>query len=87
MYMSYCRHEGTFAELRACLRDAEDHVNGEAGAAVSDGEIRHFRNMIEYFAGWLQDMALLDEEGYLDDAALDEVCEAMGRDGGDEEVC
>lgn len=79
MYMSYCRHEGTLAELRACLSDAEEHINGEAESEVSDHEIRCFRTIVEEFVSWLQDMSLLDEDGYLDDDALTEVCEAMKR--------
>ena len=61
MYMSYCRFEGTLAEMRACMQDVEDHANGEAGEAVSDREIRSFRNMVDEFVGFLRDMAILDD--------------------------
>ena len=89
MYMSYCRFEGTHDELRACLADVDEHVNEEAGEKVSDREIQHFRNMIEYFVGWLNDQALLDEDGCLNYEELDQVCEAMGKAYGeeDEEEC
>ena len=78
MYMSYCRFEGTHAELRACLDIVDEHVNEEAEYPVSEDEIRHFRSMVLEFASWLQDHSLIDEDGYVDDAALDEVCVAMG---------
>lgn len=85
MYMSYCRHEGTRMELMACLRDAEDHANGEAEYPVSDKEIQHFRRMVEDFASWLQDMALMDEDGYLNEEEMDNLCEAMAKGSEDEE--
>lgn len=77
MYMSYCRYEGTRDELRVCLKDAEEHINGEAEYKVSETEIHHFENMIREFTDWLHDMALLDEDGYLNDDALNEVLESM----------
>ena len=79
MYMSYCRFEGTLAEMRACMQDVEDHANGEAGEAVSDREIRSFRNMVNEFVGFLRDMAILDDEGYVDEDELNAVCESMGK--------
>jgi hypothetical protein len=85
MYMSYCRFEGTRHELRACLSDVEDHVNEEAEYEVSDSEINHFRIMVEAFVGWLNDMALLDEDGKIDRDALEQVCKAMAKSYGQEE--
>ena len=79
MYMSYCRFEGTHQELKACLSDVEEHVNEEAEYEVSDREINHFRSMVEDFVGWLNDMALLDEDGDIDRDALDQVCETMAK--------
>jgi hypothetical protein len=35
--------------------------------------------------GWLHDMALLDDEGYLDEDALNEVCDDMMKAREDEE--
>ena len=78
MYMSYCRYEGTFAELRVCLEDVDEHIYGMAEYGVSDHEIKEFRNMVERFVGWMQETELLDEDGELDQERLDEVCEAMG---------
>ena len=49
MYMSYCRFEGTLAELRACMSEVYDHVNEEAEYEVSDREINYFRQMVEIF--------------------------------------
>lgn len=85
MYMSYCRFEGTYAELRTCLNDVEEHVNQEAEYEVSDEEIQNFRNMVEYFHDFLCNMELLDEDGNLDIDALDEVCEAMTKSYDEEE--
>lgn len=85
MYMSYCRYEGTRMELQVCLENATEHINGEAEDAVSDREIEWFRRMVGEFAEWLQDMALLDENGYLDEDALDEICESMKHTCEDEE--
>lgn len=84
-YMSYCRYEGTYSELRVCLNDVEEHVNEEAEYEVSDHEIQHFRNMVEYFHDFLCNMELLDEDGNLDMDALDTVCEAMAKSYGEEE--
>ena len=85
MYMSYCRFEGTSAEHRACLSDVDEHVNGEAEYEVSDREINQFRNMVEYFVGWLNDQCLLDEDGDLNYDELEQVCEAMKRTCREEE--
>lgn len=79
MYMSYCRFEGTLAEMRACIGSVEEHVNEEAEYEVSEREIDCFRKMVQEFAGWLYDMELLDENGELDETELDNVCESMAR--------
>ena len=75
--MSYCRHEGTLAELRACLADAEEHVNGEAEYEVSDREIDCFKKMVDTFVEWLQDNDLLDEDNGLNWDVLNEICDSM----------
>lgn len=77
MYMSYCRFEGTRAELNACLGVVEKHVNGEAEYPVSENEIANFQYMVKDFVTWLHDMALLDDEGYLDEDALNDICDSM----------
>ena len=79
MYMSYCRFEGTRNELRSCMADVEAHISEEAEYEVSENEINHFRSMVYDFAGWLQDMALLDDNGCVNDKELDDVCAAMAR--------
>lgn len=84
MYMSYCRFEGTKQELRHCLNDVTDHINKEAEYPVSDGEIRHFRAMVYDFVEFLQDTEILDENGEVDKAVLDTVCEKMKEGGYDE---
>ena len=78
-YMSYCRHEGTLSELRACLQDACDHINEEAEYEVSDREIRCFKTMVVEFHQFLMDTGLLDEDGYIDDNELQKVCDAMSK--------
>ena len=85
MYMSYCRQEGTLAELRICLADAADHVFGDAECAVSEREIRNFRDMVEYFYDWCNHMMLIDSDGDLDYEELDKICEAMAKDYYDDE--
>ena len=85
MYMSYCRHEGTYAELRACLGDAEEHINEEAEYEVSDREIQYFKNMVELFHDFLCNQELLDEYGDLQMDRLDEICEAMSKSYDSEE--
>ena len=79
MYMSYCKFEGTLSELRSCLKTVEEHVNGEAECEVSDNEIRCFKNMVMEFMDWMHDMALLDDEGYVDEDELAQVCDDMAR--------
>ena len=85
MYMSYCRYEGTYSELRACLNDVEEHVNQYAEYKVSDREIQHFRNMVELFHEFLCEQELLDEDGNLNWDEVDKVCAAMAKSYDEEE--
>lgn len=84
MYMSYCRFEGTRQELRACLADVEEHVNGDAEYKVRENEIGHFEQMVREFVDWLNDMALLDEYGELNEREFEQVLDAMANDGGED---
>ena len=77
MYMSYCRFEGTRAELNTCLGVVEEHVNGEAEYPVSENEVNNFQQMVRDFVDWLHDMTILDDEVYLNEDALNEVCDYM----------
>lgn len=77
MYMSYCRFEGTLAELRACLSEVEDHIYEEAEYDVSEGEIRQFRRMIETITDFMGEHEIIDCDGQLDEERLDEICEKM----------
>ena len=77
MYMSYCRFEGTYSELRRCLDDVEEHVNEEVTSPVSSREVDFFMKTVLDFGDWLQEMSLLDEDGFLDRSRLEEICEAM----------
>ena len=85
MYMSYCRYEGTYKELRRCLNDVEEHVGQYAEYVVSDEEIQWFRNLVELFHDFLCDQRLMDECGNLNMEALDKICETMGRSYDEEE--
>ena len=77
--MSYCRFEGTKAELNACLAEVEEHIYEEAEYEVSDHEIGHFRQIVENFVSFLDQHELLDEYGELDEDKLDAICESMKR--------
>ena len=77
MYMSYCKYEGTAAELRRCLGDADDHINEEAQYTVSENEIKHFRRMVTDFYEWMEQNDLLTNDGELDEERLDYICETM----------
>ncbi len=66
MYMSYCRFEGTNAELRACLSDIEEVLNEENEYPISEREATCFCYMVENFVDFLHDADLLDEDGELD---------------------
>jgi len=85
MYMSYCRFEGTYAELRACLADVEEHVNEEAEYEVSHREIENFCNMVEFFHEFLCKQELLDENGDLDMDQLHCIADAMAKSYDEEE--
>lgn len=85
MYMSYCKFEGTFAELRVCLNDVEDHVNEEAEYAVSEREIESFRDMVHYFHEFMQNQELITEDGKLDEDELDKVCKSMEKSYSEDE--
>lgn len=76
-YMSYCRFEGTHDELKTCLLDVDEHIDGEAEEAVSFREVVHFRNMIEEFWSWLCDRDLIDENGELREDEIESICEQM----------
>lgn len=77
MYMDYCRQDGTYRELKACLKDVEDHINGVADDPIDDWEICAFKDMVNLFVDFLQEQGVLIEDGYVDDGRLDEICESM----------
>jgi hypothetical protein len=82
-YMSYCRQEGTFEELRCCMADVDDHIRGEAEYEISDREISCFRKMVNEFVWFLNEYELIDEFGDVDNLRLDEICELMAKKKGD----
>ena len=85
MYMSYCRFEGTHQELKACLADVDEHIMEDAEYETSENEVRHFRDMVMDFFGWMQDNELITEEGELDEDQLGGICQAMRKAYSEEE--
>lgn len=85
MYMSYCRHEGTLSEVRACLGAVQEHIWGEAEYPTSEKEIRMFKTMIQEVVAFLQENEVLTADGELDENRLDEIGEAMKQAGEVEE--
>lgn len=66
-------------ELQACFDAVNDHVNGEAEYAISDREIYNFKRMVGDIAEFLRENDLLDEDGEINQTALDDACAAMER--------
>lgn len=85
MYMSYCKYEGTRAEMNVCIEDVIEHINEEAEYEVSDHEIQQFRKMVHEFVEFMYEADLLDEHGEVNEDALDSVCEAMAKGYEEEE--
>lgn len=77
MYMSYCRYEGTYHELRACIDDVEEHINKEAEYEVSDHEIEHFESMVRLFHSFMIDNNLIDCDCELNEHELADIMETM----------
>ena len=86
MYMSYCRNEGTLAELRCVMSDVEAHINEEAEYSVSEREIDKFKSVVSEFYDFLCETELLDCNGEIDNEVLDIICEKM-RHGYNERDC
>lgn len=85
MYMSYCRFEGTKAELRACFNDVEEHLYGEQDDEISEREIQCFRGIVADMIDFLNDNYLIDEDGMLDRGRLDEICDLMAQGAREED--
>ena len=86
MYMSYCRIEGTLNEMRAVIGEVEDHVYQEECSPVSGREISAFENLMHEIFDFLEDMELIDyEHEWLDRERLEEICNMMAKENGDEE--
>ena len=85
MYMSYCRHEGTHQELKACLADVDEHIMEDAEYETSEDEVEHFRDMVMDFFGWMHDNELITDDGELDEDQLDGICQAMRKAYSEEE--
>lgn len=76
MYMSYCRFEGTWHELRAAMGTVDEHLEETAEFAVSDKEIQCFKSMVEEFTDWLRDTEICSEVE-INWNELDNVCKKM----------
>lgn len=85
-YMSYCRFEGTLHELRACISDVQDHIDGSAEYGISEEQIDCFRKMVQEMHDFMYDTGILDDNGDIDKHWLDKVCEDMAK-GGDDDDC
>jgi len=85
MYMSYCRFEGTHQELKACLADVDEHIMEDAEYETSENEVRHFRDMVMDFFGWMNDNELITEDGELDEDQFGGICQAMRKAYSEEE--
>lgn len=70
-------------ELAACLDVAQEHLDGCAEYAVSDGEVQHFERMILNVVDFLHESGVLDWDQEIDYDALEQVLDAM-RKGGEE---
>lgn len=78
MNMSYCRYENTLTDLRDCLDDAAEHRDFEATDPVSEREVRAFRAMVKEMYEFLDESSLINYlDAYLDEEALDELCDRM----------
>lgn len=81
MNMSYCRYRNTLNDLRDCIYDATYHIRAEAEYNVSPEEIAAFRQMVydmHEFPAY--EVGCIDEDGNLDDDALEKACDAMSRE-------
>lgn len=64
-------------ELQSCFDTVNDHVNGDADCAISEREIYNFKRMIDEIAEFLRENDLLDEDGEINQTALDDICNFM----------
>lgn len=81
MNMSYCRYRNTLNDLRDCINEAMLHIRGEAEYKVSPEEITAFRQMVYNMHEFLAyEVGCIDEDGNLDEDALEKACEAMSRE-------
>lgn len=84
-YMSYCRQQGTFEELKQSLYDVEQYINGNADEAMSDREIESFRKMVFWFVDFLNEQELIDCTGDVDISVLECICDSLRMERKDDE--
>lgn len=70
------RFEGARNEINACIREISAHMaaNGEAEGSVSDKEIWDLKKMIHEFTDVLVNYAILSNDTYVDENALNDLC-------------
>lgn len=81
MYMSYCRFEGTRAELNVCMDEVTDHYNEEAEYEVSDNEITQFKDMVYEVVDFLKNTDIIDDDVEINHEQLDRICLMMAKGG------
>lgn len=81
MYMSYCRFEGTRAELNVCMNEVTNHYNEEAEYEVSDNEITQFKDMVYEVVDFLKNTDIIDDDVEINHEQLDRICLMMAKGG------
>ncbi len=73
MYMSYCRNEGTYHEITACIDAVQEIIDsdGTDRSTMSGREAHYFVEIIRAVQGFLIENELLDEFGDLNEEKLD----------------
>ncbi len=85
MNMSYCRYRNTLNDLRDCINDVTEHIREEAEYKVSSEEINAFRQMVYDFHELMAyEIGCIDDDGNLDEDALEKACEAMSKEYSEE---
>ena len=73
MYMSYCRNEGTYHEITACIDAAQEIIDSDSTdrSTMSDREAHYFVEILRTVQNFLIENELLDEFGDLGEEKLD----------------
>lgn len=73
MYMSYCRNEGTYQEITACLDAVQERLDDVTCEQMSQKEAHYFVEIIRAVHYFLIENDLVDEFGDLDEDKLEEM--------------